>query len=75
LSIAGKLLKINSIIQPNRILIHKLPVLFQTTLAGIVEELQEVAVLIGQFSWDADLIAVEVVGLLAAFSVFVSPIM
>ena len=35
---------------------------------------QEVAVLIGQLSRDADLVAVEVVGLLAAFTVFSCPI-
>ena len=39
---------------------------FQTNPAGVVAEPQEVAVLIGHFSWDADLIAVEVVGLLPA---------
>lgn len=44
------------------------------TPAGIVEEPQEVAVFIGYLSWDADLIAVEVVGLLDAFSVFGCPI-
>lgn len=49
--------------------------LFQTTLAGIVAEPQEVAVLIGHLSWDADLVAVEVAGLLAAFAVFASPVM
>ena len=47
---------------------------FQTTPAGVVAEPQEVAVLIGHFSWDADLVAVEVVGLLAVFSVFVGPV-
>ena len=40
---------------------------FQTTSARIVEELQEIAFSIGHLSWDADLVAVEVVGLLAAF--------
>ena len=47
---------------------------FQTTLARIVKELQGVAVFIGHLSWDADWVAVEVVGLLAAFSVFVGPV-
>ena len=42
--------------------------------AGIVVEPQEVAVLIGHLSRDADLVAVEVVGLLAAFTVFGCPI-
>ena len=37
-------------------------------------EPQEVAVLIGQLSRDADLVAVEVVGLLAAFSFCACPI-
>ena len=46
----------------------------QTTPAGIVVEPQEVAVLIGHLSRDADLVAVEVVGLLAAFTVFGCPI-
>jgi len=44
------------------------------TPAGIVEVPQEVAVFIGYLSWDADLVAVEVVGLLAAFAVFVDPV-
>lgn len=30
---------------------------------------------VGHLSWDADLVAVEVVGLLAAFAVFVGPVM
>ena len=38
--------------------------------AGVVAELQQIAVLIGHFAWDADLVAVEVVGLLAVFVVF-----
>ena len=49
-------------------------VLFQTTPAGIVTEPQQIAILIGHLSWDADLVAVEIVGLLSAFSVFVGPI-
>ena len=36
----------------------------------IIPEPNQVAVLIGHLSWDTDLVAVEVVGLLAAFSVF-----
>ena len=35
--------------------------LFQTTPAGIVAEPQQQTVLIGHLSWDADLVAVEVV--------------
>ena len=50
--------------------IRYLGFLFQTTPAGIVAEPQQIAVLIGHFSWDADLVAVEVVGLLAVFVVF-----
>jgi hypothetical protein len=37
---------------------------------GVFAVAQQIAVLIGHLSWDADLVAVEVVGLLAAFSVF-----
>ena len=48
---------------------------FQTTPAGIVAEPQQITVLIGHLSWDADLVAVEVAGLLAAFAVFASPVM
>ena len=50
--------------------IRYLGFLFQTTPAGIVAEPQQIAVLIGHLSWDADLVAVEVVGLLAVFVVF-----
>ena len=48
--------------------------LFQTTPAGIVAEPQQIAVLIGHLSWDADLVAVEVVGLLSVFAVFGCPV-
>ena len=41
---------------------------------GVFAVPQQIAVLIGHFSWDADLVAVEVVGLLAAFTVFGCPI-
>ena len=54
--------------------IRYLGFLFQTTPAGIVAEPQQIAVLIGHLSWDADLVAVEIVGLLAALAVFVGPI-
>ena len=54
--------------------IRYLGFLFQTTPAGVVAEPQEVAVLIGHLSWDADLVAVEVVGLLAVFAVCGCPI-
>ena len=43
--------------------------------AGVVAKPQEVAVLIGHLSRDTDLVAVEVVGLLAAFAVFGCPVM
>ena len=39
-------------------------ILFQMPPAGIVAEPQQIAVLIGHLSWDADLVAVEVVRLL-----------
>ena len=54
--------------------IRNLAFLFQTTPAGVVAEPQEVAVLIDHLSWDADLVAVEVVGLLSAFAVFGCPV-
>ena len=41
---------------------------FQTAPTSVVAKPNQIAVLIGHFSWDADLIAVEVVGLLAAFA-------
>ena len=43
--------------------------------AGVVAELQQIAVFIGHLSRDADLVAVEVVGLLAAFAVFVDVVL
>ena len=49
-------------------------ILFQTTPAGIVAEPQKVAVFIGCLSWYADLVAVEVMGLLAAFAIFGWPV-
>ena len=51
-----------------RIFINPL-ILFQTTPAGIVAEPQKVAVLIGHLTRDADLVAVEEVGLLSTFAV------
>ena len=50
-------------------------VLFQTAPTGVVDELHEVAVFIGHLSRDADLVAVEVVGLLSAFAVFVDVVL
>ena len=55
--------------------IRYLGFLFQTTPAGVFAIPQQIAVLSGYLSRDADLVAVEVVGLLAAFSVFVGPVM
>ena len=48
--------------------------LFQTTPVGVVAEPQEVAVLIAHLSWNANLVAVEVVDLLVAFTFFVGPV-
>ena len=50
-------------------------ILFQTAPAGIVAEPQQITVLIGHLSRDADLVAVEVVGLLAVFAVFVDVVL
>ena len=57
-----------------RILLNPL-VLFQTTPAVIIPESNQVAVDVGHFSWNADLVAVEVVGLLSAFAVFVDVVL
>ena len=46
----------------------------QFTPTVIVAEPNQVAVLIGHLSRDADLVAVEVVGLLDAFAFFVGPV-
>ena len=50
--------------------IRYLGFLFQTTPAGVVAEPNQVALVIGHLPRDADLVAVEVVGLLSAFAVF-----
>ena len=42
--------------------------LFQTAPTSVVAKPNQIAVLVGHLSWDADLIAVEVVGLLVAFA-------
>ena len=44
------------------------------TPADVVAESYEVAVFIGHLARNTDLVAVEVVGLLAAFAVFVGPV-
>ena len=46
----------------------------QFTLTVIIPEPNQYTVLIGHLTLDADLVAVEVVGLLAVFAVFVGPI-
>ena len=43
--------------------------------AGVIAEPQQQTVLIGHLPRDTDLVAVEVVGLLSAFAVFVGPVM
>ena len=40
----------------------------------IIPKPNQIAVLIGNLAWDVDLVAVEVVGLLSAFAVFVGPV-
>ena len=57
-----------------RILVNPF-ILFQTAPGGVFAEPQELAVLIGHLTWDDDLVAVEVVGLLAAFSFFVDVVL
>ena len=57
-----------------RILVNPF-IIFQTTPAGVVAEPQQITVLIGHLSKDADLVAVEVVGLLAVFAVFVDVVL
>ena len=44
--------------------------LFQMTPSGVIAEPQEIAVLIGHLARYADLVVVEVAGLLSAFAVF-----
>jgi len=57
-----------------RILVNPF-ILFQTAPGGVLAEPQELAVLIGHLTWDDDLVAVEVVGLLAVFAVFVDVVL
>ena len=54
--------------------IRYLEFLFKTPPGGLFAVPQQIAVLIGHLSRDADFVAVEVVGLLAAFTVFGCPI-
>ena len=48
--------------------------ILRLTPTVIIPESNPIAVLIGHFSWNADLVVVEVVGLLVAFAVFVGPV-
>ena len=57
-----------------RILVNPF-ILFQTAPGVVFAEPQELAVLIGHLTWDDDLVAVEVVGLLATFTVFVDVVL
>ena len=41
----------------------------------IIAEPNQIAVLIGNLAWDVDLVAVDVVGLLAAFAFFVDVVL
>jgi len=50
-------------------------ILFQTTPGGVFAVPQEIALDVGHLVRDADLVAVEVVGLLAAFSFFVDVVL
>ena len=53
---------------------YKLSHLFQTPPSGIFAEPHEVAVNVRYLPQDADLVAVEVVGLLVAFALFVGTV-
>ena len=55
--------------------IHYLGFYFQTIPAGVVTEPKQVVFAIGHLTRDADLIEVEVVGLLAAFAVCVDVVL
>ena len=50
-------------------------ILFQTTQGGAFAVPQKIAVDVGHLSRDTDLVAVEVVGLLSVFSVFVDVVL
>ena len=54
--------------------IRYLEFLFKTPPGGLFAVPQEVAVDVGHLFWNTDLVAVEVVGLLAVFTVFGCPI-
>ena len=54
--------------------IRYLGFLFQTAPTGIVTKPNQVAVFIGHLTWDADLVAVEVVDFLFAFAFVIGPV-
>ena len=54
--------------------IRYLVFLFQTTPAGIVAESNQITFIIGCLARDADLVEVEVVGLLSVFAFFLGPV-
>ena len=56
-----------------RVLINPL-ILFQTTPSGVFAVPQQIAVDVGHLFGNTDLVAVEVVGLLSAFAVFVGSV-
>ena len=71
-------LTVGILILPSERLIRNLVnplVLSQPAPAGVVAEPNQIAVDVGHLARYTDLVAVEVVGLLAAFSVFVGPVM
>lgn len=57
-----------------RILVNPL-IFFQTTQGGAFSVPQKIAVDVGHLFWNADLVGVEVVRLLSAFSVFVDVVL
>lgn len=54
---------------------YKKFIFFQTPPSGAFAVPQQITVLIGHLTRDADLVAVEVVGLLASLAFFVGPVM
>ena len=50
-------------------------ILFQTAPGGVFAVPKEITVDVGHLSWDADLVAVEAVCLLAVFAFFIGPVM
>ena len=63
------------VLQPERLVrAGNIRLAVESAPAVVITEPQQPAVLIGHLARDADLVAVEVVGLLVAFSVFVDPV-